>query len=406
MKILIPNATSQKNLGDQAMLEALLGLLKMASPNANVTVHQIGSSTRNANKGNSKASLLNWVAFSDLGFLQRVARTLCACSIIVFEYFGFRYTIKIKGLAQILKDYKDTDLVIFVGNGVLRSRKGLKQVIFLLLNLLPYAFALILKKPVLVGPISLGPFAYAWQARFVFSVMKKVNVLMIRDSISWSLVKKQGFRNIVSSFDHALLSNYVNSKASKSAHNINVGLSLRNWYLGYEQSGLEFEVVHALLRVNRIHRMIIHPIVQVNAPEHNDKDLEVSLRITNLLKDKGMAVQSPLILSSVNDACRTYGRMDLVVGMRMHANILAYTQGVSFVAISYEYKTKGIAESLGMSKYVIDCESVEEKELSELILVALKNRFQLNRAILNKLPQIKTKIIADFNTNFQRVTSL
>lgn len=56
-----------------------------------------------------------------------------------------------------------------------------------------------------------------------------------------------------------------------------------------------------------------------------------------------------------------YGGFELMIGTRMHANILAMGAGTPTVAIAYGHKTTGIMELLGLADHVLPIEEVAER---------------------------------------------
>lgn len=56
-----------------------------------------------------------------------------------------------------------------------------------------------------------------------------------------------------------------------------------------------------------------------------------------------------------------YGEFELMVGTRMHANILAMVAGTATAAIAYGHKTTGIMELLDLADYVVPIEEVETR---------------------------------------------
>ena len=73
----------------------------------------------------------------------------------------------------------------------------------------------------------------------------------------------------------------------------------------------------------------------------------------------------------------------------MHSNILAALSGTPFVAISYEYKTEGIAELLGVKEYSIPCNKIDGGGLFELLERAYQSRGELSKKLTARISQIQ-----------------
>ena len=80
----------------------------------------------------------------------------------------------------------------------------------------------------------------------------------------------------------------------------------------------------------------------------------------------------------------------MILGMRMHANILAATQFVPYVAIAYEHKTTGISEMIGMRKYCIWDKEVKERNIYRLLEYVYDQRPMISRKLKKNVKVIQT----------------
>ena len=60
VNILVPNATSPKNIGDQAMLEVLMKLVKAAFKNASISLHSTDPNLHDKTYKALKIDSANW----------------------------------------------------------------------------------------------------------------------------------------------------------------------------------------------------------------------------------------------------------------------------------------------------------------------------------------------------------
>lgn len=384
MKILIPNATSPKNTGDQAMLASLLALVHKALPQAEIRIHSVDPILQKKllNNAEIETSLLSWLMFEKPKFRNRAVRSIQAILGILFPLL-----ISNKKLKVILRDYKKSDVIIFVGNGYLRSTKGISQSVLLLLQLVPFALSKLNKKPVIVGPISFGPFAQRWQEKLVANVLSSTSTLFIREEISLNLAHKQKLAHARLAADLALLLPHQEQpKTEKSC----IGVSLRNWYTPRAQKRFEHAVFTALIAFAKQTGETIKLFVNVDAPEHKDIDMTVATRIYTALTRANIPVEKPQILKTHQEAMKEYQACSLLLGMRMHANILAATQHIPFVGIAYEHKTMGIAKTLGMQLYCIWGHDVTTERLLLLLQTAYSNRAQIQKDITKSLISLQS----------------
>lgn len=386
MRILIPNATSPKNTGDQAMLESLLTLIHKTIPVADIRIHSVDPILQKKllSGVEIESSLLSWLMFEKPKFTDRAVRSFQAMLGILFPLL-----ISNNKLKAILRDYKKSDAIIFVGNGYFRSTKGLTQSVLLLLQLVPFTLAKLSRKPVIVGPISFGPFAHHWQEKLAASVLSGTSMLFVREEISLDLARKQKLAHARLGADLALLLPHQTQSKNEKSY---IGVSLRNWYAPRAQKRLEHAVITALISFAKQTGETIKLFVNVDAPEHKDIDMTVATRVYTALARANIPVEKPQILNTYQVAMKEYQTCSLLLGMRMHANILAATQYVPFVGIAYEHKTMGIAKTLGMQSYCIWGHDVTTERLLLLLQTAYTNRAQIRKDLIKALTSIQ-----DFN---------
>lgn len=394
LKILIPNATSPLNLGDQVMLNELLKLLKSTHKNGEITIH---STDPHLYKKNSSFSvnhtLYSWSVFSSGIGLVRCFRLMQ----LIFHYFGNKFHVNItlpfkdnKKLKDIINDYEKADLIIFAPGGYLRSKKGITQTLNLFMQFLPFELAKLFYVKKIVAPISFGPFSYKWQERIAAKAIQGLDIVAAREKYSYKLMKDNNVDNLILSSDYALLLKKKARKLNKGKRTI-LGFTIRSWFDKKKQNDFEENFIEAIRKFSVKTNSIIQPIVQVHAPKYGEDDVVATKKIIARIKDKNINILKIKTMKDSEDALDIFSNIDLLLGMRMHSNILAATQGTPFVAISYEHKTEGIAEQIIMEKYCIDSDKVDEDNLYKLLIDAYKNRNSLSNKLLNSIKDIQNK---------------
>ena len=97
------------------------------------------------------------------------------------------------------------------------------------------------------------------------------------------------------------------------------------------------------------------------------EDISTGEDLANRLKARGLDfenIQSDLSPIQLQDL---YGSIQLLVGTRMHANILAMCAGTPVAAIAYEPKTLGILRSMGLSDWGLAITDLGEDRLTQLV---------------------------------------
>lgn len=396
MKILIPNATSPKNIGDLVILEGLKSTL------GNQIILTIQSTDPNLFKKTflNKAShtLYSWSVFKNKNALIRIKRVLE----LLYCYLTVKYikrTIFIsKELNRLINDYKSADLILFVGGGYLRSQTGISQTLNLLMTLLQFKFAKLTNAKKIVAPISFGPFAYKWQEKYSANTLKGFNIVAAREKYSYEILKSYRINNLILSSDTSFLLDFKKKINKSDNKKFVLGFTIRKWLRPNLQKHFESEFVKAIVSFSKSTGAVIQPIVQVDAPEYGDFDYKLTEEIAKNIKKKGIIVSPIKKVNDLKKSIEIYGKINLLLGMRMHSNILAAMQGTPFVAISYEYKTEGIAKDLGVEEYCIKVEDVLEKRLFDLIMKAHKNRTYLEKIIFSSIAKINRTEYSRWNT--------
>jgi len=383
MNILIPNAASPKNIGDLAIL---VGLLTVLPKNFNISMHAHDPHFLSKEIGRARISktLYRWAVFEKKDVFTRAKRTtLLLLSILFKARFSSQST-----LNKILKDYDDADILLFTGGGYLRSQKGITQSLNLLMLLLMFYYATTCKAKKIIAPISFGPFAYKWQERLAAFVIKNFDVIMVREKYSHKILKKYGLQNVLLSADTSLLLKYPKKKCTHDK--LTLGFTIRKWLEDEGQKTFEDNFAKAIISFSQQTNAIVQPIVQVDAPEYGDIDLEITQNIVNTLHQNKIQTNKIVRVTNLSTA-DVYSKSDLLLGVRMHSNILAALQGTPYVAVAYEYKTTGISDFIGVKNYCIDINKINARILNEKLLLLEKNRNQVSQELLHSLKTIRTQ---------------
>jgi len=392
IKILIPNATSPRNIGDQAMLDGLIFLLKNEYKSAKIKIHSVDPNVYDRKVDYQiDHTLYSWSVLKNRNAFPKFINL----SKLVLQYIFLRLGIFGLGvdrqLTSLINDYKNADLIVFAGGGYLRSRKGIKQSLNLFMQLLHFKFAELFSAKKIVSPISVGPFGCKWQEKIVAGELSKMDLVAVREEISYKMLEKYKMKNLILSSDFALLIKKINKKKVNS--DFTLGFTVREWLKGNKYKKFEDSFVESIQKFSKNTGAKIQPIVQVDASMYGEDDASVTKKIAEKLGKKKLGVSKIIKINNVNEALDVYSNIDLLLGMRMHSNIFAAIQGTPFVALSYEYKTEGIAKQLSMEKYCIRCEDVNKDSLYKILMDAYKNRSYLRKELINSVEEIQNREI-------------
>lgn len=388
IKILIPNATGPTNIGDQAILIGLLSLLTDTVPHAEIRVHSTLPSRYTDFPYPVKHSLYSYTVFARTGLINRI---VSVCSLGLY-YLGNRLGLTIplydRYLTDLLYDYKWADLIIFPGGGYLRSKPGISQTLNQMMILLMISLAKHMRAKTIMTPMSFGPYAYPWLENLAARTLDGLGTVGVREKYSLEKLRKHHVSHILLSTDTAL---FIPREPATNKRKQTIGFSIRDWLQSGQQAKFEKEFARSLRHFAvRSHHKIL-PIVQVDAPEFGDNDKETTQRIVSYLQNDGIKCEPLHKISNLTDAIKTYGSLDIMLGMRMHSNILAATQHVPFVAIAYEYKTQGISEQVGMKDFVLPLNHIKPYAIASKLHLLYKNKHTITKAMVRSVSAVVSR---------------
>ncbi len=383
MNILIPNAASPKNIGDLAILT---GLLLMLPQNCKIKIHSHDpySLSKELNQKQTSQTLYSWAVFEKKDIINRISRIML---LVLGIFFKIRFAHQ-RVLSKILDDYQNADIILFTGGGYLRSQNGITQSLNLIMLLLMLYYASTYKAKKIIAPISFGPFAHKWQERLSGRVIKNFDIIMAREKYSYKILKKYTSQNLLLSADTSFLLKYPRKKPSSKK--LILGFTIRKWFDRANQEEFEENFAKALIQFSKKSNCVIQPIVQVDAPEYGDVDLVITKNIMKILHQNEIKT-NPIVLVNKLSTIKIYKKVDLLLGVRMHSNILAALQGTPFIAVSYEHKTIGISKSLDIGNYCIDIKKVNSNALYKKLILLEKEREEISKKLYFSLGKIRTR---------------
>lgn len=389
MRILLPNVTSPRNIGDLAMLEVLLDLIRQVHPKADIILHISEPELYSPQPGVTvKTNVYSWMMFPRADVFSRFRRMVYCIWLYVAKRYGWAYSGK-ADLVELLEDYETADLIVFSGGGYLRSQKGVRQSASLLSLAVVYLYASLSRARTVMMPISFGPFAYRWQARLFGRLLSRVDVVFAREQVSFDALCAAGVAGVRLSTDMALLSAVTNNTSGAPRNAI--GFTLLQWFDKAAQQALEDTVTEALLQVHAKTNATFQPIVQVHAPTFGVHDQEVVERVGQRLLSQGCKVLPTRVVANVADGREVYGSLAVLLGMRMHSGILAYLSGVPVVGLAYEHKALGIARTLEVERFYFESSQVTIPALVQALLSAYTERDALIEHINSQLTVLRAR---------------
>jgi colanic acid/amylovoran biosynthesis protein len=407
-RILITNGYSWFNKGDAAIAIATLILLKKQWPQTEITVVSLTPEIDGPHYKRYGAEVTDDF-FSDsllsknsLTKILKVAGTALQVGVnIMFHKVG----LDIKKVLpankyDILRRYLEAELIISLGGGFLNDSYGS----IFLLHLFQIFVSVSLKKPTVICAQSIGPMKGRIHVLFARMILSKADLITVREKPSQiSLTKMKVTAPVYITADMTFS---LDLPAKTSSNRLRqgktppfVGITVRRWvYPGSPNPTEEYEnyvrvfsrfIDHLIEERNAT----IYLIPQVIGPKDDD-DRMVARDVSRKVRHKKGIVVLESDYSPF-EIIQLIAQMDLFVGTRMHSNIFSLMSSVPTVAVSYQHKTDGIMNMLGLKEWVIPIEELTFQRLVKKADEAWNERVRLKHEIARAVKPIK--ILASLN---------
>jgi colanic acid/amylovoran biosynthesis protein len=425
----MPCAFTWGNKGDAALLIAAAQALRLHWPNAEITFQSFTPYTdagkfdeRFVGMPISPTGKLNWMMHWIPGWSPLLVGLACVLTLGYLTVHKalrrvFRVPYSDAGLFSMkpfMNALREADLVVAMPGGYLQATAWNDD--YWLLHWLTLMIAKLEAKPVILYAQSVGPFTslHSWLAR---KLLRRLDLILVREEFSATRMEQLGIPagkvRVVPDAAFGLSDpgdSYAEVAAiverAQATGRPLVGISVRSHHFpGVADRHRAMEkylaevarVADGLIETLGARVFFVPQCIGIGG-----NDLEVSRQVLNRMRHRSQVEivsddLSPLALKSL------YGQLTLLVGTRMHANILALCAGTPVVAISYERKTDGIMQRLGLSGYVVDINEVEG-QLQDRVSVALANSTAYRATLADVIPKIRAEALRTPNLIAQRLS--
>ena len=232
-----------------------------------------------------------------------------------------------------------------------------------------------LGKPVILMTQSIGPVRGARRRKRLGKVLAAIDLVLVRDKPSAELLTSIGVARdkVRTYFDAAFaLVRQDQILFAKEANRVEmqrlqVAVSIRQWErfsnddprTGSERYTKCF--VHAVTcLVREYDAQITFVSTCQGCPEYHLDDSKFAHRVFDRLSRD---VQQHVVVDSnfrgPHELIEEFSRFDVLIGMRMHACILALCAGTPALPVAYEFKTRELFNRLGLAEFLCDIDTVE-----------------------------------------------
>lgn len=240
----------------------------------------------------------------------------------------------------------ESDVLISGGGSLLQDITSLKSLIYYLVIILT---ALLLNKKVVIFAQGFTPFRTKIGKFLTRFVLKYCELIYVRDAKSQEILKGLNLES-------KLLSDPVFGMEVPSLKvKQGVGVQLR-WFHSFTSEFMEN-------LANEIAKRFPYEKIKLYSLQ-DTMDLPVLIEFSNILKKRGIDFEIYKNLN-VEDVINELSKLEYLIGMRFHANLVAVKAGVKVLGINYDIKVLSLAQYVGFP--VIGLAEVSfEREFDEL----------------------------------------
>jgi len=275
---------------------------------------------------------------------------------------------------ELLPALARTDLLLSGGGSLLQDVTSAHGIVYYLGVV---RLAQLLGKRTMFGAQGLGPLGRARSRTLVASVANRLDAVTVRDPASADLLREIGVSRppIEVAADPALL---LGPDTVAPPHPHTYGVALRPWR---GQETLAARLADAC----REALPQAHPVLFPMQPQ---TDTLIGEQFASLCHQQGRArLVSPS--SGLTALTQAISACELMVGMRLHALILAAAAGVPSVALSYDPKVAAFMAQSGQEDAVCDLSQADKAALPMLLSKHWAARAERAQALQTRLPVLR-----------------
>jgi colanic acid/amylovoran biosynthesis protein len=407
MKLIINNVYSFRNRGDSAIVEAMISYFQSRFPEVEIFLSSTFWKENEAyycERGISSVPPLWDIPMSE----NKVLRLLMAVGSLFAVLFRFVLPLKKLAKNSVLRLYREADLLIDVGGGSFFSSNKY----FIYLGFYQHLFNLLagkwLKLSVAIAPQSMGPFNKKHDIAAFRHVMKKLDLVMVREKISADLMLDMDLNSVLVP-DCAFLANYVEDPSPIAARAleqidsscINIGMTVLDWSWAIANRTDStcndyLQKIADALAALKIKNLAVHLFSQTDVLTERS-DYDVAKELADMLRDQAIesVVHDPE--NTASDLCHLYEKMDLFLGSRMHSCIFAVTQAVPVVALAYQPKTLGVLNWVSDLLRILPIDTFETEQLELALRDTLAEKLQISVNLKVRAAEFKQEAEEQFD---------
>lgn len=305
-------------------------------------------------------------------------------------------------LEKLYHEVKQCDVVIIGGGGLFQDYagfnpsglfKGDKGAINY--YAIPFLFAKMLNKKTMFYAIGIGPFKTAEASSTTSWLIDSADKVTVRDHHSLNLLAKYDCKHVTLAADPAVNLDYFDNKPIQyflpnkqviPPQKKLIGINLRSWNFSEKAAKHAYSI---LLKVS--HHLILKYNAHILVLPFNKslKEIQLMEDFKNNLPEGSSTIvyynSDPVEYKSL---C---SKLDLMIGMRLHASIFSLGAGVPSIGISYDPKVMELYNEIDLKNLAIPLEKVNTKDILTISDDILNNPDVWKKTVNTHFKQLKQR---------------
>lgn len=291
---------------------------------------------------------------------------------------------------------------------------GIERLIYVTL---PQLLVILMDRPLVLLPQTLGPFKSAVAKVIARYILKHSRKIYSRDMEGLSLTRKlirQGEKKVTFCYDmgFALEPRIKKKRMPKwlAEHNRSrtlIGLNVSGllYIGGYRQNNmfglkldyqkLILDLIDYFIRKNDTDIMLVPHVF--GSGENSESDVLACRKVHHKF-DESLRHHVHLVGGGYDhhEIKAVIGQCDFFLGSRMHACIAALSQCIPAVGLAYSRKFRGVFSSIGVQGLVADLREYDRESITMLVDQIYQQRLELRAKLEAKIPAVKSSVLSLF----------
>lgn len=387
MKIILLSFTDSTNFGDQFIVEQLEKRLKKYG--------KVITYSYNFRKNFSPIEFTSYIEKSWLNSLKSNLKNKLQKFSIVDKINSKRIVKQLESRianSSFIEDLKKSDILIFGGGNVIfdLTRFGDSAGKFeVIINA-----AKKYNKKIIFMDVGIGPFATKKQVIKTREVLKLADYITVRDQGSYNLISD--LKNVELGIDpvFSLKKQFCNDKKNPIPC---IGICIIDYTLNKATKSDYYKYLQdtrkLILKIK-----VAHPESQIIVFNSEIRDFDAVPILKKILSDCKLNIEY-MFVGSKKQLIDLYKDLDIIIGTRMHSMIVAISQDIPVIGISWQPKVSEIFKIIDNENSVFDIKTFGEKTdeiiaiLNKQLAIVEKSNFGFAQEIIEEKTQIDFRLL-------------